>query len=50
MASKTKTGAEGITWDLSDLYSGIDDPTIENDLKELEFLHLILSLTLIISH
>lgn len=26
------TGAESITWDLSDLYAGIDDPAIEHDL------------------
>lgn len=26
------TGAEAITWDLSDLYAGIDDPAIERDL------------------
>ncbi|MCX7670405.1 MAG: M3 family oligoendopeptidase [Anaerolineae bacterium] len=26
------TGAESITWDLSDLYAGIDDPAIERDL------------------
>jgi oligoendopeptidase F len=28
------TGAEEVTWDLSDLYSGPDDPQIEADLSE----------------
>lgn len=27
------TGAEGVTWNLSDLYSSLDDPRIENDIK-----------------
>ena len=31
----TDTAAHGITWDLTDLYAGIDDPTIETDLKRL---------------
>lgn len=29
-----RTGAEEITWDLSDLYSAVDDPTIERDLDD----------------
>ncbi len=29
--SKRKTGAEGIEWDLSDLYNSIDDPALEED-------------------
>ncbi len=36
MSTKTtikKTGAEGVRWDLSDLYSSIDDPGIEKDLS-----------------
>src|SRR5688572_29772800 len=28
------TGAEEIHWDLSDFYSGIDDPAIDHDLDE----------------
>lgn len=28
-----KTGAEGVRWDLTDLYDGIKDPSIERDLK-----------------
>jgi oligoendopeptidase F len=28
------TGAEGVRWDLSDLYAGPDDPAIERDLAE----------------
>lgn len=28
-----KTGAEGIRWDLTDLYNSIDDPKIEKDLQ-----------------
>lgn len=28
----TLTGAEEITWDLSDLYNGVDDPQIEQDI------------------
>ncbi|MEE9251835.1 MAG: M3 family oligoendopeptidase [Thermodesulfobacteriota bacterium] len=30
---KTATGAEGVKWNLDDLYSGIDDPQIEADLE-----------------
>jgi len=30
---RAKTGAEGVRWNLSDLYSGLDDPKIERDLK-----------------
>lgn len=29
-----KTGAEEITWDLSDLYQAVDDPAIEHDLGQ----------------
>ena len=29
-----KTSAEGVAWDLSDLYAGLDDPKIEQDLTE----------------
>ncbi|MCC6974839.1 MAG: M3 family oligoendopeptidase [Anaerolineae bacterium] len=29
------TGAEQILWDLSELYSGVEDPTLEQDLKQL---------------
>jgi oligoendopeptidase F len=28
-----RTGAEDVRWDLSDLYAGIDDPAIEQDIK-----------------
>src|SRR5713101_5906426 len=28
------TGAEGVTWNLSDLYQSLDDPRIENDIKD----------------
>lgn len=34
-ANKPKSGSEGITWDLSDLYSGLDDPGIEKDINRL---------------
>ena len=35
-AKKTaKLGSEGITWDLGDLYKGLDDPRIERDRKSL---------------
>jgi oligoendopeptidase F len=30
----TLTGAEGITWNLSDLYSSLEDPQIEKDVKD----------------
>ncbi len=33
--SQTSTGAEEIRWDLSDLYSGADDPKLDLDLEEL---------------
>jgi len=37
--SKAKpTGAEQITWDLSDLYSAIDDPAIDRDLDQADAL------------
>lgn len=29
-----ETGAEGVRWDLGDLYSGIDDPRVEKDLND----------------
>lgn len=29
-----RTGAEDITWDLSDLYAGTDDPAIEHDIAQ----------------
>lgn len=29
-----ETGAEGVRWDLGDLYSGIDDPRVEQDLGD----------------
>lgn len=35
MAKTNKTGAEGIKWELSDLYKGIKDPKIEKDLKNI---------------
>ena len=34
-AKKIKSGSEGVVWDLSDLYSGLNDPRIERDLKGL---------------
>ncbi len=33
---KTRSGAENIYWDLSDLYHGVDDPKIAADMSELE--------------
>lgn len=38
MASPTQTGAETIRWNLSDLFSGMDDPRIETTLKTAESL------------
>ncbi|HMP00886.1 MAG TPA: M3 family oligoendopeptidase [Gemmatales bacterium] len=32
-ASMTESSAQGVAWDLSDLYRGHDDPTLERDLK-----------------
>ena len=32
MDKDNRTGAEGIRWDLSDLYTGLDDPRLEGDL------------------
>jgi oligoendopeptidase F len=32
-ATLERTGAEHVIWDLSDLYKGVDDPTIERDLQ-----------------
>ncbi|MCZ6556111.1 MAG: M3 family oligoendopeptidase [Candidatus Dadabacteria bacterium] len=34
-AKKEKSGAEGITWDLSDLYSNLKDKKIQRDIKDL---------------
>ena len=34
-AAAKKSGAEGIRWDLSDLYSGLNDKKIERDLDNL---------------
>ncbi len=34
-ARTIKSGAEGVVWDLSDLYSGLDDARIERDIKSL---------------
>ncbi len=34
-AAAKKSGAEGIRWDLSDLYSGLNDKKIERDLSDL---------------
>jgi oligoendopeptidase F len=34
-SSKKTTGAESVRWDLSDLYSGVDDPQLDTDLTEL---------------
>ncbi len=34
MTTTTATGAEEVTWDLSDLYAGPDDPRVEQDLTE----------------
>jgi oligoendopeptidase F len=36
MATTELTGAEDVAWDLSDLYSGGDDPRIEQDVEETE--------------
>ena len=36
MATTELTGAEDVTWDLSDLYAGIDDPSIESDVAQAE--------------
>ena len=36
MATTELTGAEGVAWDLSDLYEGIDDPRIEADVARAE--------------
>ena len=37
--TKQMTGAENIHWDLSEMYSGVDDPQIDADIAELERLH-----------
>jgi oligoendopeptidase F len=31
--AKTRTGAEDVTWDLTDLYDGVDDPAIDSDMQ-----------------
>ncbi len=36
MAKHETTGAEGVRWDLSDLYSDLDDPRLEEDLEDAE--------------
>ena len=36
MATTELTGAEDVAWDLSDLYAGIDDPQIEEDIARAE--------------
>jgi oligoendopeptidase F len=36
MSTTELTGAEGIAWDLSDLYDGGDDPRIEQDVEQTE--------------
>lgn len=36
MPKLSNTGAQGIKWDLSDLYDGIDDPKVEKDIKNIE--------------
>ena len=33
-AIQTKSSVDGVAWDLSDLYHGIDDPRINQDLEE----------------
>ena len=33
---KISHGAEGVRWDLSDLYASLEDPKIEQDLKEID--------------
>lgn len=34
MSQTTVTGAEGVRWDMSELYSGVDDPKIKSDLAQ----------------
>ncbi len=36
MATVEQTGAEDVAWDLSDLYDGADDPSLESDVAEAE--------------
>jgi oligoendopeptidase F len=36
MATIEQTGAEEVAWDLSDLYAGSDDPTVERDIAQCE--------------
>src|SRR5918999_4097660 len=36
MTTTELTGAEGIAWDLSDLYDGGDDPRLDEDVREAE--------------
>lgn len=33
---KTKTGAENVTWDLSDLYDSHEDPQLQNDMQQVQ--------------
>ena len=40
------SSADGVAWDLSDLYSGLDDPQIDQDLRNaylVQFLELLRS-------
>src|ERR1700758_3459869 len=34
LAEDASIGSEGVRWDISDLYSGLDDPQIEKDIKD----------------
>ena len=36
MATTESTGAEDVAWDLGDLYAGVDDPAIDQDLAQAE--------------
>ena len=36
MATTEITGAEEVAWDLSDLFEGIDDPRIDDDIAKAE--------------
>src|SRR5262245_39400784 len=36
MTTTELTGAEGVAWDLSDLYDGHDDPRLDEDIDEAE--------------
>ena len=37
-ANDKRTGAEEVLWDLSDLYAGVDDPQIEQDIARADAL------------